>query len=590
MAGKSKKRVTKAHSAQSLWSKHSRALHCALLALMCIAIYANALGGDFVWDDAVQVVRNENIRSMENIPLAFTSRLWLFADKNDTFNNRYYRPLQTVLFTLTYQFGGLSPFPYHLVSLLLHIGTTLVFYFLLTQLEWTLPSSFLAAALFAVHPVHAEPVAWIAGVGDVACGFFYVSALWTSLRYVQSRRTVWLAVAIGFFLAALLSKEMAITFPIAALLLFRMKSTELGLNTRKILQSAVPYVLVLAVYGIARAAVVGTSLPATFNAHSTAVDWLTLAVWMFGRYVQYVVVPYPLSGMHLTPLYFQDRLLSTVLYALLTTLVTLILVLKRNVLQNGLLWFAMFTVMLAPVFYFRTITGGFLFAERYLYIPTLPAIALLALGISRLGRKPALVVATALIAVFGILTIHHTRTWRSDEALYSRSVEIYPENVFAWLGLGATTLNAGNYSLAQRSFEMAERHLSDRRFILLPNSEYRVRLGLGTLAARRNQSAEAQVQLRRALELDPSGTDAYTILAAVLMNLEKNPEAAARLLERAIELDPLNDQARDSMGVALYSLQRFDEAIVYFREALRINPQSQLAQQHLETVMQRIRK
>jgi tetratricopeptide (TPR) repeat protein len=94
--------------------------------------------------------------------------------------------------------------------------------------------------------------------------------------------------------------------------------------------------------------------------------------------------------------------------------------------------------------------------------------------------------------------------------------------------------------------------------------------------------------LRRALELDSSGADAYTILAGVLWNLDKNPEAAVPLLERAIELNPVDDQARDSMGVVLYALGRLDEAAAYFREALRINPESELAQQHLRIVVKRL--
>jgi tetratricopeptide (TPR) repeat protein len=475
------------------------------------------------------------------------------------------------------------------MSLLLHIGTTVLLYFLLGELGWASGTGFLGAALFAAHPVHVEAVAWIAGVGDVACGFFYCSALWASLRYLKVRRSIWLAVGMVSLLAALFSKEMAVTFPIAALLLFRMKSTELGLNTKQVLQSLVPYVIVLAIYGIARTAALGITMPPAFDDHATIVDWITLSVWMFGRYTQYALAPYPLTGLHLTPLYLQDRLLSTFLFGLLAAILIAALALKRKVVRHGFLWFAMFTVMLAPVFHFKGIAGAFLFAERYLYIPTIPATALLAFCITQLGRKPAIIVATALITAFGGATINHNRHWRNDRTMYSRSVRVYPENVHAWISLGETALNEGDYPLAQRSYEMAERHISDERFVFL-NSEYRLRLGLGTLAAHHNSSAEAQVQLRRALELDPSGHEAYTILAAVLSNLERDPEAAIPLLAKAIELDPLDDQARDSMGVALYQLRRFDEAVFYFREALRINPQSELAQQHLETVMQRIGK
>src|SRR6185503_18733010 len=109
-------------------------------------------------------------------------------------------------------------------------------------------------------------------------------------------------------------------------------------------------------------------------------------------------------------------------------------------------------------------------------------------------------------------------------------------------------------------------------------------------AARRSDAAEAKVHLRKALEISSTGENAYTILAGVLTNLDKDFEGAIPLLERAIELNPVDDQARDSLGVALYNLRRYDEAIEKFREALQINPQSQLAQQHLERALSRISK
>jgi len=133
-----------------------------------------------------------------------------------------------------------------------------------------------------------------------------------------------------------------------------------------------------------------------------------------------------------------------------------------------------------------------------------------------------------------------------------------------------------------------QRYMADDRFVKLPDYEYRVYLGLGTVAAQQGNSEQAKAHLRRALEVKPAGSEAYSILAGVLSNLDRDPEGAIPFLERAIALDPVDDQARDSMGVALYNLRRYDEAVPYFREALRINPQSDVAQQHLRTVLRRL--
>ena len=106
--------------------------YCAfLLVLLCFAVYGNVLTGDFIWDDQLQVVRNTNIRTLENVPRAFTSSLWSFmyskeGGENNRIFDRYYRPLQTVTYILAYQLGGLSPFVYHLINVILHSAATVL--------------------------------------------------------------------------------------------------------------------------------------------------------------------------------------------------------------------------------------------------------------------------------------------------------------------------------------------------------------------------------------------------------------------------------------------------------------------------------
>jgi tetratricopeptide (TPR) repeat protein len=561
-----------------------------LLAVLCLAVYANSLAGEFVWDDNVQIVRNQSIRSLENIPRMFTSSLWSFAGADIAGTNTYYRPLQTIVFTVVYRLAGLSPMAYHIANVLLHTLATLVVYALFLELRVFGQASLVPAALFAVHPVHVEAVAWIAGVGELACGFFYFTALWMFCRYLNGGRGGWLGISALCFFLALLSKEMAVTLPAAALLILWMKRGELQLSTRKSILSLLPYTFVLALYGAVRLSVIGASVPPALSATGSALDWVTLGIWMFGRYLRYAFVPYPLVAFHLTSLPLAHRIPSTALYALLIAAIVLLLYLRRNAARTGLFWMGMFAVMLTPVFYFKGITGGFLFSERYLYIPTVPAMALLtALGM-QLPRKPAIVAALTLGAVFSVATILENKVWRNDETLYARNVAIYPENTYGWVRLAGIHLNKGNSSQAEKAFEMAARTAGDGRYMQPSDTAYLLELGLGTLAARRNSASEAKLHLSRALDINPNGENAYTILAGVLTNLERNFEGAIPLLEKAILLNPVDDQARDSMGVALYNLGRYDEAIANFRGALQINPQSELARQHLETALRRISK
>ena len=115
--------------------------------------------------------------------------------------DQYYRPVQTVVYMLVYQLGGLSPFPFHLANVLLHCLATILLYLLCVELGLDRLIALMAAALFAVHPVHTEAVTWIAGVGDLACASFYFAALVTFLKFLKSNADKWLWISSACFLA-----------------------------------------------------------------------------------------------------------------------------------------------------------------------------------------------------------------------------------------------------------------------------------------------------------------------------------------------------------------------------------------------------
>jgi Tfp pilus assembly protein PilF len=558
-----------------------------LLCVLCLSVYANSLWGEFAWDDSLLVVRNESIRSLENIPEMLTSRMWSFAGSS-TATNRYYRPVPALIYAIVYHFVGLSPFGYHLANVLLHTAATLVVYAFCRELRIFGTASLLPAALFAVHPVHTEAVASIAATSEVACGLFYFMALWGFLRYWTVRRVGWLVLSAAAFFIALLSKEAAVTLPVAALLVVLMKRDELRVGVRKIALSMAPFFVTIGVYGMLRLWVVGAGIPSTLRTEASILDWITLGLWLFGQYVRYAFVPYPLTPFHLTSLHLADRMPSSVLYMLLIAGTATLLYFMRHRMKTAVYWAGMFVVTLAPVFYLKGITGGFMFAERYLYMPTLPAMALLALLVLQLPRDFLVAAVASLVAAFSFATVLQNRAWDSDKALFARSATVYPENSYAWVNLGGMYLNEGNDAQAQQAFEMAGRHIASKKYLQPSHTEYLAELGLGTMAARRGLSPEAKTHLERALALNPAGENAYSVLAGVLINLDSNFDAAIPLLEKAIALNPVDDQARDSLGVAFFQKGQYEKAAGHFREALRINPQSQLAKQHLAIALGRI--
>src|SRR5262245_42454155 len=185
------KKHQKSVQIQTKRSHAPRLIYGLWLVVFCFIAYVNGLAGEFVWDDQVQLFRNANIRTVDNIPRAFTSSLWSFMYSQDPaadnrVYDRYYRPMQTVIYIVVYQLAGLSPYAYHFTNLILHCAATILVFLICLELGLNIFIALAAGALFAVHPVHTEAVTWIAGVGDLACGTFYFAALLTFLKYLRS--------------------------------------------------------------------------------------------------------------------------------------------------------------------------------------------------------------------------------------------------------------------------------------------------------------------------------------------------------------------------------------------------------------------
>jgi tetratricopeptide (TPR) repeat protein len=502
--------------------------------------------------------------------------------------DRYYRPLQTVIYILVYQFAGLNPFAYHVTNLALHCVATVLVFFLCLELGLATPLAFAAAGLFAVHPIHTEAVTWIAGVGDLACGIFYIGALLAFLRYRTRRSANWMIISCACFLAALFSKEMAVTFPVVALLILIAGKERLKLPTAIV--TLLPYGAVLGIYGIFRTIAVGFNLPESTQTNNTIFDTATLVIWTMGGYLRYSVFPYPLYIYHLVPVQLGYRILSTSLYATLVAAAIGVLFLLRRRFPDPLLWLVTFFATLLPVMYFKGITGGAFFAERYLYIPSVAIVITLGFLLAHLPRTHALVIAGALGGIFSFVTIQRNRDWRDEEHLFGRTLQHQPEAVNISTSMGEVFLRTGDSARAQKYFEASLSHVDDPRFPQVSYESYRIYHGLGLAAARQGRAKEAVTFLQKASEIYPQGDAAYTTLGGVLISQGWDIPRAVSSLEKAIQLNPVNDLARDYLGVALVNQGKVEEGIRYFREALEINPELESAKQHLELAQRAVKK
>lgn len=142
-----------------------------VLAGAAFFVYFNALGNDFAYDDNVQIKKNPYITSFKYLNDIFTKNVWAFRGVEGISN--YYRPMMTLPYLLNYQAFGLNPFGFHLTNILFHLMATLLVFLLGRRLLSNDLMAFMAALLFAVHPIHTESVTWVAGLTDVNCAVFF---------------------------------------------------------------------------------------------------------------------------------------------------------------------------------------------------------------------------------------------------------------------------------------------------------------------------------------------------------------------------------------------------------------------------------
>ena len=190
-----------------------------VLAVVGMAIFGNVMQGEFIFDDDLLIVNNQHIRSLKNIPKFFTTSSTDGAGLSDS---NFYRPLQTLAYTVIFAIFGLNPSVYHLLPVLLHIAGALLIFLLLTRLKLSRTASFLAALIFLVHPIQTEAVSYIAGVADPMGLFFVLAGLLVYLDVYSPKlgqRLSKLTATLALFILALLSKELTVTFFLLATLL-----------------------------------------------------------------------------------------------------------------------------------------------------------------------------------------------------------------------------------------------------------------------------------------------------------------------------------------------------------------------------------
>ena len=500
--------------------RKTRACAAALVVVVVLA-HAMALTAGFVWDDDDYVTGNETLRDARGL-----ARIWTELGATP----QYY-PLVHTTFWIEHHLWGVRPFGYHAVNVLLHAGSALLVWTILRRLR--VPGAWLAAALFGVHPVHAESVAWVAERKNVLSGLLYLGALLAWIRFdeeepagEQSRRA-WTRSMI-LYVFALLSKTVTATLPAAALVIAWWRR---GRITRRDVVPALPF------FALGAAAGLLTSWMERFHVGASGGDWsLTLperflvAGRAFWFYLGKLAWPGPL--MFIYPRWKVETWDAAAwAWPLAVAFLLLALWALRDRIGRGPLAATLFFgATLGPALGFVNVYPmRFSYvADHFQYLASLGPIALAAALLARLDRRVLFALVPALLLALSAVTWRQETAYRDEETLWRRTIA------------------------------------ADPRVFLAQNN-------LGGMLMERGRLDEAEAHLLRAIEIEPSYPEAYDNLG-ILLDRRGRIEEAIEQYRRALRADPRYSYSHNNLGISLAEQGRLDEAIASFREAIRLKP------------------
>ena len=571
-------------------------LLCALLGAVTLAAYWPVFHCGFVnADDPDYVVDNLPVRA----GLSWHGAVWAFTTQHAA----NWHPLTWLSHMLDVQLFGLNAGGHHFINLLLHIANTLLLFLFWQRATGRLWRSALVAALFAVHPLHVESVAWVSERKDVLSTFFFLLTLlchakamasdkWQVARTtaqnvspVTCHRSPFYWLALFFFALGLLSKPMVVTLPFVLLLLdywpwgrFKVRPAA-ALVGEKLPFFALSAASCLITFVAQKHGETVVSLgnlsfsTRVSNAVISSLLYLKKTFWPDDLAVYY---PYNFSP--------SPRLVAVGLLVLLGVSAAAIVVGRKRPWFGVGWWWYLGT--LVPVIGLVQV-GAQALADRYTYIPLIGIFVLVAWGAAelvarwRVNRMVPAVAGGLVIAVCAGLTFHQARQWKDSETLFRHALAVTTDNAVAHYTLGGLLIR-------QRQFKEAESHLREA-VRLVPNDAHALD-DLGMALVGEDRIDEGLHYLREAIKIQPGYAHAYYNLGCVLESQGKPAEAVAEF-QTAIQLDPgsLRSQVyRTRLADALAGMGRTDEADLQFQRLLEFNPNDAQAHWRYGTFLARI--
>jgi len=534
----------------------------AVMIIGCLAAFGRVAGNGFInFDDPGYITQNDHVQSgftIENMKWAFTSTV----ESN-------WHPLTWLSHILDWKIFAGNAGGHHLASLFLHTGSALLLFFFLYRTTQTVWPAGLAAALFALHPLRVESVAWAAERKDVLSMFFGLASIYAYALYAENSRCSRYLACLMFFVLSLMAKPMLVTLPFVFLLLdywplnrwqkIKFQSNEYSI--RKLLWEKAPFIMltafssIITVWAQHQGGTFARSLPFSdriFNAIITYVSYLEKMFWPFNLAVFY---PYPDS-----PAFWKIMLLFCILGGATVTVVYTVRTLPF--LFVGWFWYL---GTLIPVIGLVQV-GSQAMADRYTYFPLIGVAIILAWSIDffiknkQTGKNFLIPVCTGILVVLALLTWQQCGYWKNDLALFGHALRVTQKNALAHNQMGLAYFEAESNKEALYHFDRA---------ILLNHNQDSAYNNRGAVYLKSGNDRKALSDFNHAIFINPSYIKAYNNRANLYAQTGHH-ELAIDDLTKTIRLDPDYINGYYNRGLLFAKLGRYQPALKDLDEAIRL--------------------
>jgi tetratricopeptide (TPR) repeat protein len=543
---------------------------CVALTLVTFAVYWPVHAHELVsYDDVAYVRDNPHVTG----GLSWDAVRWAFTSGYQA----NWHPLTWISHMLDVSLFGMHAGAYHVTNVLLHVASTLLLFDVLRRITGALLPSAFVAALFAVHPLHVESVAWVSERKDVLSTLFLMLTLEAYVAWVRAPSRTRYALVVACLALGLMSKPMLVTLPFALLLLdwWPLGRWTDAASARRLVVEKVPLFLLVAASSVV-----------TYLVQKTAGAVAELDAHPIGMRVENALISYVLYARNmfcptrLAALYIHERPLpawKAIGAAATLAAVTLVAARQRRRRPWFLMGWLWFLGTLVPVIGLVQV-GMQSMADRYTYVPLIGLFVVVAWGAAELvglERRRDLAfaaVASAATLACAVLARRQVETWKDSVTLWRHAIDVAPDNAAAHNNLGSTLCDLGRFEEAAAAF---------RDFIRISPDDADAHHNLGYASMKLGRLDVAETELREAIRLDPTFADAHENLGYTLRLEGRLPEAVVQF-EDALHLKPDFAAAHRDLAGVLEEQGRIEDAIHHYDEALRLAPADAGAREGLE--------